>query len=153
MPRRSAVTTPSARPAGNAVQWLRGEQLADGGFGLRIAGASGRSSAAATADAVYVLGLLGEDATAWKGASGSDAVAALAALAPGYAGADAGQTGKVTRAAALAGADLGSFGGLDLVALLQRAYDPASGRFHPEFAFRHTLAVEAYAAGRPTGPR
>jgi hypothetical protein len=137
-----------------AVNWLHGQQLDDGSFGLRRPDQSAMPSASVTADAVYVLALLGENPAgpAWT-RGGRSALDALAALAPGYVGEDAGQAGKVARAVALAGGDPHDFAGLDLIAIIQAAYDPANGRYHPTFLFRHTLAIEGLLhAGEPVPP-
>ncbi len=122
-----------------AVQWLHTQQLPDGGFGVRSV-----SNAPMTADVVYALALAGEDpgSAAWT-VGGQSALDALARLAPGYIGSDAGQAGKVARAVAAAGRDPRSFGGMDILAVIEAAYDPATGRYHPNFLFRHTLALEA----------
>lgn len=126
-----------------ALAWLATQQGPDGSFGFHMAGGTYQPSASATADAVYVLALLGEDpgGEAWS-REGHSPVEALASLAPTYVGTDAGQTGKVARAVALAGSDPRAFAGMDLVALIEAAYDPATGRYHPALLFRHTLAVE-----------
>ncbi len=126
-----------------ALGWLATQQGPDGSFGFRLANGAYQPSASVTADAVYALALLGEkpDGAAWTRA-GYTAVEALAALAPAYVGADAGQAGKVARAVALAGSDPRAFAGMDLVAIIEAAYDPATGRYHPALLFRHTLAVE-----------
>jgi hypothetical protein len=74
----------------------------------------------------------------------------LEALAPAYVTRGAGEAGKVLRAAALAGADPRAFAGQDLIALIEAAYDPATGRYDPYYLFRHTLAVEGLLrAARP----
>ncbi|MEJ5200438.1 MAG: hypothetical protein WHX53_16070, partial [Anaerolineae bacterium] len=44
---------------------------------------------------------------------------------------------------ALAGGNPRSFAGQDLIAIIQRAYDPTTGRYHPALLYRHTLALEA----------
>ena len=129
----------AADPAKAAVQWLHTQQLADGGFGVR-----GTTSAPITADVVYALALAGEDpgGPAWT-VDGHSALDALAKVAPGYIGTDAGQAGKVARAVAAAGRDPRSFGGMDIIAVIEAAYDPATGRYHPDFLFRHAVAIEA----------
>jgi hypothetical protein len=138
-----AIPSPSvasaADPVQAAVQWLHTQQLPDGGFGVR-----GVASAAMTADVVYALALAGEDpgGPAWTVGSQS-ALDALARVAPKYIGTDAGQAGKVGRAVAAAGRDPRSFGGMDIIAVIEAAYDPATGRYHPNFLFRHTLAMDA----------
>lgn len=130
-----------------AVQWLHTQQLADGSFG----GTTKQPSAAITSDVVYVLALAGEDVDgpAWtKG--GVSALDALAKMTAGYVGTDAGQAGKVARAAAAGGANPRAFGGIDLIAVIEKAYDPATGRYHPSFLFRQTLAMEGLrVAGEP----
>ncbi len=128
-----------------ALLWLHTQQLPDGSFGQRLPTGGYRGSASVTADAVYTLALLGEDPAGprWTTSSGRDALDALAVLAPSYVGTDAGQAGKVARAVALAGGNPRNFGGLNLVATINAAYDPATGRYHPNYLYRHTLAVEA----------
>jgi hypothetical protein len=127
-----------------ALMWLHTQQCGDGSFGFRRPDGTCTPSASATADAVYVLALVGEnpDGAAWT-VGGKSALDALAELAPGYVFADAGQAGKVARAVALTGGDPRAFGGLDLIATINAAYDPATGRYHPNYLYRHTLAVEA----------
>jgi hypothetical protein len=136
----AAAADPEQEAIERAVAWLRTQQLPDGSFGYK-----GKGSAAMTADVVYALALAGEqpDEPAWTTTAGRSALDALAELAPAYMGTDAGQAGKVARAVSLAGGDPRAFGGLDLIAIIEAAYDPATGRYHPSFAFRHTLAVEA----------
>ena len=139
------TTAPATRaddPMQRAIAWLHTQQLADGSFG----------SASVTADVVYVLAKAGEDAggPAWtKG--GKSALDALAALTPDYIiSGDAGYAGKVARAVAAAGRNPRNFAGTDLISVIQHAYDPATGRYHPSLLFRHTLAVEALLlAGEP----
>jgi hypothetical protein len=160
-PARTAAA--ESRPAGSvaataavcrAVQWLRTQQLPDGSFGFRAPDGSVFPSASATADVVYALALLGENPAgpAWT-RGGRSALAGLEALAPTYVYNDAGQAGKAARAAALAGGNPRAFGGLDLIAIIQAAYDPTTGRYDPYFAYRHTLAVEGLLrAGVPVPP-
>ncbi len=147
----ASVPAHATDPLARAVAWLHTQQLPDGSFGLREPGGAGVGSASATADAVTVLALLGEDpdGPAWT-AGGRSALDALAALAPSYVAGDAGQAGKVARAVALAGGDPRAFNGLDLVETIKAAYDPATGRYHPELLYRHTLALEGLLrAGEP----
>lgn len=142
----AAVLLPTASAADpvetaveKAIAWLHTQQLADGGFG----GPNKQPSAAITSDVVYALALAGEDVDGpdWtKG--GVSALDALGKMAPGYIGGDAGQAGKVARAAAQGGANPRTFGGMDVLAVIEQAYDAATGRFHPSFLFRHTLAME-----------
>lgn len=139
------VTDPTGDAIARAVAWMKTQQLADGSFGYK-----GDSSASMTADVVYALAVVGEqpDGPAWTQPGGHSALDALEALAPGYVGSDAGQAGKVARAVTLSGGNPRSFGGLNLISIIQAAYNPATGRYHKDYLFRHTLAVEAlYRAG------
>jgi hypothetical protein len=140
--------TPKATPQEitavcRAIDWLRTQQLPDGGFGQRLSAGTYRSSAGATADVIYVLALLGEDPAGprWT-VNGHSALDALAKMAPGYVNADAGQAGKVASAVALSERNPRAFAGLDLVKIIQDSYDPKTGRYHPMYEFRHTLAVD-----------
>lgn len=144
----AATSAAADDPVPRAVAWLHTQQRPDGGFGQPAA------SASATADVVYALALIGEnpDGPAWTPAGGQSALRALAALAPGYVYEDAGQAGKVARAVALAGGNPRNFGGLDLIAIIQQAYDPATGRYHPALLYRHTLAVEGLLRAGETPP-
>ena len=121
-------------PVQRAIAWLHTQQRPDGSFG----------GASVTADVVYVLALAGENpaGSAWTPPGGQSALNALAVLAPGYVFIGAGQAGRVARAVALAGGTPSSFGGLDLIDIIQKAYDPATGRYHPTLLYNHTLAVE-----------
>ena len=134
-----------------ALLWLHTQQCSDGSFGFRRPDGTCIPSASATADAVYALALVGEDPTgaAWT-VGGKSALDALAKLAPSYVYADAGYSGKVARAVALAGGDPRDFGGLKLIATINAAYNPTTGRYQPDYLYRHTLAVEALLrAGEP----
>jgi len=141
----------AADPIAQAVAWLHTQQCSDGSFGFRRSDGGCTPSASVTADVIYVLALIGEDPAgpAWT-VGGQNALDALAKLAPSYVYADAGQAGKVTRAVALAGGNPRSFGGLNLVDIIQAAYSPATGRYHPSLLYRHTLAIEGLLrAGEP----
>jgi hypothetical protein len=137
------ATPQEVTAACRAIDWLHTQQLPDGGFGQRLPGGAYRSSAGATADVVYVLALLGEDTAGprWT-VGGRSALDALAKLAPTYVNTDAGQAGKVASAVALSGHDPRSFAGINLIRIIQSSYDPKTGRYHPLYEFRHTLAVE-----------
>jgi hypothetical protein len=143
----ASAADPEETAVQKAIAWLQTQQLAEGGFG----GPSKQPVPAITSDVVYALALAGEDVDGplWtKG--GVSALDALAKMAPGYIGGDAGQAGKVARAAAEAGENPRSFGGMDVIAVIEQAYDPATGRYHPSFLFRQTLAMEGLrVAGEP----
>ena len=132
------VAAPGSDPTAAAIAWLHTQQNTDGGFGY-----GGESVPAATAEVVYVLALYGENPAgpAWT-VNGHSALDALANLAPLYV-TDAGQVGRIARAVALAGANPRNFAGMDLIGLIQQAYDPITGRYEPDLLYNHSLAVEA----------
>ncbi len=149
---RAQPTTATARQvrAAAALAWLHTQQQEDGSFG---------TAWGVTADAVYVIGRYVQaygvpeeapDSPRWT-RNGRSALDALAAQTPAIvASGDGGQIAKVLRAVVAAGKDPRQFAGYDLVAALQAAYDPDTGRYHPTNNFRHALAVEALAlAGEP----
>ena len=126
-----------------ALGWFHTLQEEDGRFGRSHT----VQDATATADVILAIGLAGEDpaGAAWS-RGGRSALDALAGLAPGYVGTDAGKAGKIVQAVAAAGANPRSFGGTDFIAIIQKAYDPATGLYHPDSFFRHLLAVQGMAA-------
>ena len=147
-PRDSSVARRAA--VQRALTWLRIQQEEDGRFGRSRT----VQDAAATADVVLAIALAGENpgGVVWS-RGGRSALAALAELAPGYVGDDAGKAGKVVRAIVAAGANPRAFGGTDYIAIIQKAYDPATGLYHPDSLFRHLLAVQGLAAaGLPVPP-
>jgi len=121
-------------PVQRAIAWLHTQQLADGSFG----------DSGATADVVYVLALAGEDPSgpAWT-QGGKSALTALGKAVPAYVSQGAGQAGKVARAVTAAGRDPRNFAGMDVIGVIEQAYNPTTGRYHPTQLFHHTLAVEA----------
>ena len=141
-----------------AIQWLDRQQKADGGFGFTT-----QTSPAVTADVTYALALFGEDLAGprWTTSAGENPLDALAAVAtvppeqgrPSWVQADPGQAGRLARAVALAGGNPRNFGGVDLVQLIQEFYDPATGLYHPNFLFRHALAVEGLLRSGVTPPQ
>jgi hypothetical protein len=151
VPGRAAGAEEDARKA--AIAWLHSQQLADGGFGEMPANKDARSNASATSDAVYTLARLGENPAGkeWT-VNGHSAMDALAVTAPSYARLDAGQAGKIARAVAMAGGNPRSFAGMDLITMIEKAYDPATGRYNANLQFRHTLAVEALALAQEPIP-
>ncbi len=119
-----------------ALQWLQGQQAADGSFG---------ASWGQTADAVYVIALAGENpgGSRWR-RNGISALDALAAQTPDIVGrGHGGEIAKLLRAVATAGRDVHNFAGYDLVTELQRTYDSATGRFRNTNNFGQALAIQA----------
>lgn len=130
--------------AQRAVDWLHTQQAADGGFG----------PANSTASAVYVIARAGQDpdSPAWT-RNGTSALRALELALPSYvlgAGNRVAEAGKAAMAAVAAGRSARSFGGLDLVHIIQGYYNPLSGRYYQTWLYRHNLAVLGLvAAGDP----
>ena len=148
-PSSAAAADPVQDAIGKAVAWLHTKQLADGSFG----------GASVTADAVYALVQSGESPAgpAWtkNGHTALDGLAGVAAgyVCPGGVCNDAGRAGRVARAVALAGGDPRSFGGMDLIAIIQNRYDAATGRYQSVTPlYGHTLAVEGLLRSGETVP-
>lgn len=134
----------AARAAGGieaALDWLRTQQQADGGFSN---GFSPESDIGATADAVIAILATGESADDWspQGQSPLDFLEARGkeAGSPGLAA-------KITLAATAAGRDPRAFGGVDLVEVILSGLDPNTGLFGSG-AYDSGLAILAlHAAG------
>ncbi len=138
VPPRHTVNEVLHQHALDAVHWLHSQQHTDGTFG----------SVSQTADAVLLIAMVGEnpDAAAWTPA-GVSALRALQAQTPqAVQSHDAGIIAKVLRAVAVSGVDVHHFGGYDLVAELERLYNPSTGRFDPTNNFKQALAIEALVA-------
>ncbi len=127
--------------ARDALEWLHSQQQADGTFG----------GAVTTADAVAVIALVGEDPASPRWTTGKSALAALADQTADLVDSqDAGHIAKGVRAVAVAGRNPRAFAGYDLIAELNKVYDPTTGRYHSGNNFRQALAIEALAlAGEP----
>ncbi|MGQ9517369.1 MAG: prenyltransferase/squalene oxidase repeat-containing protein [Anaerolineae bacterium] len=141
---RPAVPRHARLSARRAVEWLRTQQAADGGFG----------AANSTASAVYVIARAGQDpdSPAWT-RNGISALRALELALPSYVqgpGNRVAEAGKAAIAAVAAGRSARSFGGFDLVHIIQGDYNPLSGRYYETWLYRHNLAVLGLvAAGDP----
>ena len=101
---------------------------------------------------VYVLALAGEDPGGLTWTKGGEQRAdAPAVLTPAFlVRGEAGPAGKVARAVAAAGRDPHNIAGMDVIDVIERAYIPTTGRYHPTQLFHHTLAVEGLLrAGEP----
>lgn len=130
------VVTANLAPAQaltGAVTWLRAQQLPDGGF----PGFDGESDPSTTADAVVALlaaGVRIED----MAPDGSDPLDFLRQHVDTY-GASTGGAAKLALAVLAAGRDPRQFGGVDLIARIEAAYDEETGLYDPQ------LFVDAYA--------
>jgi hypothetical protein len=106
----------------------------------------------ATVDAVLALAAHGEepDVPAPGGATPSEY---LAAEAPEYAATGPAAAGKLALAAAALDEDARSFGGVDLVATIESAYDPVSGAYGTGGTWAQAYALLGLvAAGREVPP-
>lgn len=139
----AAAQSSAADAAEAALDWMRGQQQADGSFPGFGPGDS--------ADAVIAFVAANEDAAAVR-KGGKSALDYLAAQAATYAVTGPGAAAKLTMAAAAAGEDPTSFGGVNLLELLGKTYDPATGQYGPD-VYGHALAllaIEAVGAAPPT---
>jgi hypothetical protein len=137
---------PAARAAGpyqgaalGSLAWIAAQQQPDGGFpGFGVG---------ATTDAVMAICAVGGDPNGFL-AGGNSPISYLGAHASELAEAP-GAAAKTVLAAVCAGKDPRAFGGVDLVAALEKAYDPASGRYGTDLT-GHAFAMLALSAtGRP----
>ncbi|MCX7623198.1 MAG: terpene cyclase/mutase family protein [Thermomicrobium sp.] len=128
------------RALAGATTWLLQQQRADGGF----AGFSGESDPGVTADAVLALAAVGIDPARARQDGSASALDYLETVAAEY-GSKTGGAAKLVLAALAAGRDPRAFGGVDLVARLERAYDPTTGLYDAQL-FSNAYALLALAA-------
>ncbi len=130
---------PHTESALGALSWIAARQQSDGsfpGFGV-----------GSTADAVFAICAVGGDPNGFL-KEGSSPISYLGAHVDELA-ANAGTAGKVILAAVCAGKDPRAFGGADLVAALDSAYNASSGQYGTDLS-GHAFALLALAAtGRP----
>jgi len=136
----SAHQLDTARALAGATAWLLTQQRPDGGF----AGFSGASDPGMTVDAVLALAAAGLDPASVQAEGGQTAIAYLEAVAADYSE-TAGGAAKLALAAVASGRDPRAFGGIDLVARIEQAYDPASGLYDQQL-FSNAYALLALAA-------
>jgi len=127
----------------DALAWVLGLQAADGSFEGFNPGA--------TIDAVIALAAAG--AAPDRAAPGGRLSSAyLAEQATDYAARGPSAAGKLAVGAIALGADPRAFGGVDLVALLEGAYDAGTGRFGAGGTWDQAWAVLGLAAADATVP-
>lgn len=134
---------PNTDSADAGVAYIEAAQNPDGGFP-----AFGTDSApGSTLDAVFALVAAGRDAATVTngGASPSDYLAIQAAA---YS-ADPGAAAKLGLGVAVMGLDPSSFGGVDLLATMDAAYDPASGAYGLDLFDEALFVLALEAAGQP----
>lgn len=139
-------TSASGTPLQSAAAWLATQQQPSGGF----KGLTGKTDPGTTADAVVALAAAGENPV--QGTAGKHtAIEYLTDQAPAYATSEAGAV-KLLQAAAAAGANPRSFGGVDLITAVQRGYQYGSGMFDKQL-YIHADAILALAAAGVTVPQ
>ncbi|MBO9405616.1 MAG: terpene cyclase/mutase family protein, partial [Thermomicrobium sp.] len=131
-----------------AVTWLTTQQRADGGF----AGFTGESDPGMTVDAVLALASVGIDPGSVQQVGGASAIAYLESAAARYSEKPGGAA-KLILAAVASGRDPRAFGGVDLVARLQRAYDRATGLYDQQLFSNAYALLALAAAGVPVPER
>jgi hypothetical protein len=139
----SALPVLAAADTNAALEYLRTQQNADGGFG---SGFSPDSTVSSTADAVLAIVASGSDPDTFD-QNGETPLAYLSANAPSIS--TAGDYAKLILAAIAAGQNPHEFGGVDSVAKLE-AMAGADGRIGGEkdTFVSHVLAVMALASAR-----
>lgn len=141
-PALAADTPAQAVPA--ALGWLLTRQQADGSFAGFDAGAS--------ADAIFAIAAVGSDPNGVL-KNGSSPVSYLGTQAASYATKSTAAAGKLALAVVAAGKDPRSFGGQNLLGLINAAYNPASGQYGADIT-GHVYALLALASsGQPISPQ
>jgi len=114
-----------SKPLQAALDWLRTQQQADGGFSN---GFVPGSDPGATADAVLAITSAGQDAAQWT-IGGNTPLDALKVAVEAGAVTGAGGFAKVALAAQAAGLDVRSFGGIDLTTAILADHNAGAGLF------------------------
>ena len=120
-----ASAAAQSKPLQAAVDWLRTQQQADGGFSN---GFVPGSDPGATADAVLAITSAGQDAAQWT-VGGNNPLDALRLAVEAGAVTGAGGFAKVALAVQAAGQDVRSFGGMDLTAAILADRNAGAGLF------------------------
>jgi len=140
IPIRAAwASGPYTQAALAALSWVAAQQQADGsfpGFG-----------ASSTADAVYAICAVGGDPNGFL-RDGHSPISYLGDHAGEFTSV-AGSLGKAILAAVCAGKDPRAFGGVDLVATLEKARDPSTGRYGSDLAGHAFALLALTSVGRP----
>jgi hypothetical protein len=137
--------TAASDGAEEALAWLRGVQLADGGFS---SGFSEGSDIGATADAVIAIASAGESPATWK-INGVSPIDFLRTHAPEVT--SPGLAGKVALALTAAGEDPSDFGGVDLLAVISSGFDSDTG-YYGGGPYDSALAILALSQGGGQAP-
>jgi hypothetical protein len=132
-----------------ALNWLQGQQNADGGFSN---GFSPGSGVAVTAEVVIALAGGGRDAGAVRSAEGASPLDYLYQQVKAGPADSVGTTAKIVLAVAATGLDPADFGGWDLIAQMEEAYDADGGSYGGSL-FDQALVVLALANAGRTVPQ
>ncbi len=135
----ATAAEPQTEAANAAVAYIRTLQNADGGF-LAF---GEESSPGSTIDAVFALKAAGVDPTAVTN-NGNSPFDYLAMQAETYA-ADPGGAAKLALGVSVARGDASDFGGVDLLSIMEAAFDPATGAYGLD-TFDQSLYLLALAA-------
>jgi hypothetical protein len=137
----SALPEPVAVAAG--VEYIRTTQQDDGGFG-------GAFGVGQSLDAIYALRAAGIDPTTVVSATGNTPADFLIANAPAID--SPGTAAKAALAALAMGMDPHDAGGIDLVALVDAAYDPDTGRYDASDFSQAVVVAALEAIGESVPP-
>jgi prenyltransferase beta subunit len=132
-----------------ALNWLQGQQNADGGFSN---GFSPESGVPVTAEVVIALAAGGRDAGSVRSAEGASPLDFLYQQVQAGQVDGVGTTAKIVLALVAAGLDPADFGGWDLIGQMEGAYDPDSGSYCGSI-FDQALVVLALANAGRTVPQ
>jgi hypothetical protein len=137
----ASAAQPNPEAAGKALAWVKTQQQADGSFAGFGAGS--------TVDAALAIVAAGGDPAAYTN-NGNSAVEFLQSKAADLAKTPGG-AGKLLIAVSAMGLNGKSFGGVNLVELINASYDPAKGQYG-EDAIGHAFAMLGLRAAGETVP-
>ena len=125
-----------------ALKWVTTQQQADGSFAGFGPGD--------TADALFAFVAAGEDVAALS-KGGKTPISFLQDQAASYATTSVGAAAKLTMAAVAADVDPTNFGGTNLLEVIGKSYDPATGQYGAD-VYSHALALLAIRSVGATPP-
>lgn len=126
-----------------AVEWLRSQQLPDGGFSN---GMTAGSDPGTTADVVFAAAAAGEDPAVWQ-VDGQSPFDYLEAQAPDLASADPGRLAKLVLALKASGRDPGAFADANWVEALSAGWDAEAERYAGDVYSDALVVLALHAAG------
>lgn len=140
-------------PVTSSLAWLKMQQQADGGF---TSGFSEGSDLGTTCDVILAIAAAGEDASEWVSDDGNSPLDYLQAKVAGDTVKKKGEGAaslhaKIILSLVATGQDPASFGGQDLVAVLNAAYNEGAGSYG-DHVFGQALAMLALSNAGQTVP-